>query len=129
MDFVTVVTQPLGLAGFALSLVFGALSFKKSNMPNWWPKAAMALAAIALLGGLGLAYRQAAPVAPPPVVTPQPVTPAQPEQVAKPVAKPAPKPAPAAQAKTQGDCSPAFAGVQVGGDLKLDCKPGEKQKP
>lgn len=58
-----VAKHPLGLAGMALAFVFGALATKK-KMPSWWPASAAVLAGTALLGGLGLAYRQLANDAP-----------------------------------------------------------------
>jgi hypothetical protein len=56
MDWSKVVTDPLGLGGFALALVFGALSRKSRGMPKWWPAAALGLAALSVAGGLGIAY-------------------------------------------------------------------------
>lgn len=104
MDFIKVVTQPLGLTGFALSLVFGVLS-RKRGMPRWWPGAAIGMAVAALLGGLFLAYSQSQP-------------------------QPAPKPVPPVsngnRAETKGNCSPALAGVNVGGNLNLDCAKTDK---
>jgi hypothetical protein len=56
--WIQVVTQPLGLAGFALFLVFGYVAkVKKDDERRWLSRAAVALAIIAL-GGLILAYVQ-----------------------------------------------------------------------
>jgi hypothetical protein len=51
-----VVTSPLGLAGFALFLIFTFLGSKKRK-PSWLPFGAYGMAAVALIGGLFLAYR------------------------------------------------------------------------
>jgi len=57
-----VVTDPLGLAGFALFLVFGFLArvgFTKKQ--RWLAIGAFAMACVALIGGLTLSWRKAAP--------------------------------------------------------------------
>jgi hypothetical protein len=52
-----VVTHPLGLAAFALFLVFAFLgSNRRSKRPPWLSPVAFGLAAVALFGGLILAY-------------------------------------------------------------------------
>ena len=54
-----VVTQPLGLAGFVLFLVFGLLAkLKRGDERRWLFPAAVVMAGIALLGGLSLSYVQ-----------------------------------------------------------------------
>ena len=59
-QWIRVVTEPLGLAGFALFLVFGYLAKAKSNDERrWLSPVAVALAVIALAGGLAPAYVQA----------------------------------------------------------------------
>ena len=83
-EWTKVVTEPLGLAGFALFLVFGYLAkAKKDDERRWlslvaialagrhrsrWSPSlslvAIALAVIALLGGLSLAYFQPSRSAP-----------------------------------------------------------------
>lgn len=73
-DWTTVVTEPLGLAGFALFLVFGVLSrMKTSKERRWLGPLASAMAVLALAGGLGLAYLKttAAPQPPPKARVPQ----------------------------------------------------------
>jgi hypothetical protein len=57
-----VVTNPLGLAAFALFLVFTFLgSSRRSKQPRWLSPIAFGLAATALVGGLILAYRAGEP--------------------------------------------------------------------
>lgn len=69
-DWTKVVTEPLGLAGFALFLVFGVFSrIKRDNERKWLGPLAMAMAILALTGGLTLAYLKRAPQAAPPVTT------------------------------------------------------------
>jgi hypothetical protein len=56
-DWTKVVTEPLGLAGFALFLVFGVLSrLKAKEERRWFGPVASAMAVLALTGGLALAY-------------------------------------------------------------------------
>lgn len=53
-----IVTHPLGLAAFALFLVFTFLGGnRRSKQPRWLSPVAFGLAGIALVGGLILAYR------------------------------------------------------------------------
>lgn len=63
-DWTKVVTQPAGLAGYALSLVFGYVAkATKSQQRPWLAPAAFVLAAVALFGGLFLSYRSTAKTA------------------------------------------------------------------
>jgi hypothetical protein len=56
--WIEVVTDPLGLAGFALFLVFGAAaSYGFRRGQTWLPKAAVAMAVVALVGGLALSWQ------------------------------------------------------------------------
>ena len=56
--WIAVVTHPLGLAGFALFLVFGvAARFGMRKGGTWLPVAAVAMAIIALAGGLLLSWQ------------------------------------------------------------------------
>ncbi len=56
-DWTKVVVQPLGLAGFALFLVFGLIArIKRNDDRRWLSKIAAAMAGVALVGGLALAY-------------------------------------------------------------------------
>ena len=61
MSWIKVVTHPLGIAGFALALVFGVVSRvmaqKRNKNTQWIVPAAYALAALCVVGGLALAYR------------------------------------------------------------------------
>jgi hypothetical protein len=59
MEWTKVVTDPLGLTGFALALVFGVITkivSRPKNRSRWMVPAAFAMAAICMLGGLALAY-------------------------------------------------------------------------
>jgi hypothetical protein len=75
-DWAKVLTEPLGLAGFALFLVFGALSrIKRDKERKWLGPLAMGMAVLALTGGLTLAYLKRPPqtapsTAPAPAVQP-----------------------------------------------------------
>jgi hypothetical protein len=66
-EWTKVVSQPIGLAGFGLSLVFGYLGkVKRLDERRWLSPVAVSLAAVALIGGLTLAYVQTPkqPIAP-----------------------------------------------------------------
>ena len=66
--WIDVVTNPLGIAGFALFLVFTFVS--RSQRPRE-RNVFMVFAAVALLAGLGLAFRDASePLSPPTVAQP-----------------------------------------------------------
>ena len=55
--WIGVVTDPLGLAGFALFLVFSVLAARRWGKPDAGLRAVFALLAVATVaGGLGLAY-------------------------------------------------------------------------
>jgi hypothetical protein len=57
-DWTKVVTHPLGLAGFALFLAFSYIGkAKPQRAPVWLTSSAYILALVALVGGIGLAYR------------------------------------------------------------------------
>jgi hypothetical protein len=118
-DWTKVITEPLGLAGFALFLVFGVLSrVKQADERKWLGPVAMAMAVLALAGGLTLAYLK------------------RPQQAA-----PQLLPAPAAQAtsktqsnqveqKTTGEGSPNVQGVQGDVTITVDQSSGTaKGKP
>jgi hypothetical protein len=58
IDWTKVLTHPLGLVGYVLSLLFGLLArVKRRDERRWILPAALLAAGIALAGGLGLAYR------------------------------------------------------------------------
>lgn len=58
-EWTGVITNPLGLAGFALFLIFGQLArVKRSNERRWLAPAAAIIAIAALAGGLVLDYVQ-----------------------------------------------------------------------
>jgi len=107
--WIDVVTDPLGLAGFALFLVFALLTRRagaRKFQALQWVFAAMAV--VALGGGLGLAYLQRGDH----VRTAGEDTPAQPQIIDQ---------------KTEGAGSPAVSGV--GGDVKIDVRIEDKSKP
>lgn len=115
-EWIKVVTQPLGLTGFALFLVFGYLARVKSNDERrWLSPVAMAVAFVALAGGLVLAYLQ----------TPKPVTPA-----AQTIAAPAQQQQTnqVVRQSTTGPGSPAVQGVQGDVTITVD-QSGGKGKP
>lgn len=56
-SWTSVVTDPLGIVGFVLFLVFGMLAKLKSRHERRWvSRASIVLASVALVGGLSLAY-------------------------------------------------------------------------
>jgi hypothetical protein len=68
-EWAKVVTQPLGLVGFGLFLVFGYLAkLKSQDERRWLSPVAVVFAAVALIGGLALAYVQTPKPQPPPAV-------------------------------------------------------------
>lgn len=59
-DWTKVITNPLGLAGFSLFLIFGFIGrLKLSQKRPWIVIVAFAMSAVSLLGGLLLAYSKA----------------------------------------------------------------------
>lgn len=75
MDWTKVVTQPLGLGGFALALVFALVGRgAKSDKTPWLKPAAFAMAGVALVGGLTLAFQQGEGAKPRPQLAAPPVT-------------------------------------------------------
>jgi hypothetical protein len=56
-EWIKVVTDPLGLAGFALFLMFGYVAkFKRVSEQRWLARVAVISAVAALIGGLSLSY-------------------------------------------------------------------------
>jgi hypothetical protein len=62
MQWEKVITDPLGIAGFALSLVFTLatrmISQKRKEQNRWLAPAAYALAAVCVIGGFSLAWHR-----------------------------------------------------------------------
>ena len=77
MDWTKVVTDPLGIAAFALALVFGITGFsqKRRRGSRWTVPVAYALAVVCVVGGFLLAYQRGTTTAksgPPNPSTPAP---------------------------------------------------------
>lgn len=105
-SWIDVVTSPLGLGGFALFLVFAFLARRGTRSPyRWLPPAAVAMACVALFGGLWLAYS----ARPGPVMSSSPGVPSEASNTAN--AKPG------IGQSTVGPNSPAIAGV--GGSVTI----------
>jgi hypothetical protein len=123
-DWTKVVTQPLGLTGFALFLVFGYLArAKSSDERRWLSPVAVAVAVVALGGGLVLAYLQMPKPAPPAAQTV--AAPAQ--SVAAPAKQQTNQ---VVQQSTTGAGSPAVQGVQGDVTITVDQSGATKvQKP
>jgi hypothetical protein len=110
-DWTKVVTEPLGLAGFALFLVFGVLSrLKAKDERRWLGPLASAMAVVALAGGLVLAYLKAGTI-------PQPASKTQPAQAQTNTV----------QQTTTGKGSPIVQGVQ--GDVTVSVDQSEGTHP
>lgn len=65
-SWIKVVMEPLGLAGFALFLVFGFLA--RTGLvkgQRWLAVSAVSMAIVALIGGLGLSWVKSRPTAAP----------------------------------------------------------------
>lgn len=128
-DWSKVVTDPLGLVGFTLFLLFGALARIKRNAERRWVvPVALGVAVLALAGGLTLAFlKDTQPARVLQVPAPAPANPGQVNQQV--------------DQKTTGAGSPAVQGVkgdvtitvdQSGGTWKKKpeaAKPAEKSAP
>jgi hypothetical protein len=112
MDWTKVITDPMGVIGFVLSLVFGVLGVRK-GMPSWWPAAAMILAAVSIAGGLFLAFKKVE----------GDTARLEAERVEAAKSAVAPTPALSDTVKSAGPCSPVYSGVTVGGNMEqnFDC--------
>ena len=55
IDWTKVVTEPLGLAAFAIALIFASRR-RGAHTPRWWPPTAIGLAIVCVVGGLLLFY-------------------------------------------------------------------------
>jgi hypothetical protein len=106
-----VITHPLGLAGFALFLVFGYLAkVKRNDERRWISRAAVAAAVVGLAGGLIIAYAQILKPTIPSVRSAAPPVQQQTNQV---------------QQSTTGPGSPAVQGVQGDVTITVDQSSGE----
>ena len=116
-DWIKVVTEPLGLAGFALFLVFGVLArVKKQDERRWLGPLASGMAVLALVGGLTLAYVKASH-------SPTP------QGASTPTAKaPAPVQTNQVEQTTTGKGSPAVQGVQGDVNITVDQSSGTYDK-
>jgi hypothetical protein len=109
-----VVTHPLGLAGFVLFLIFGYLArSKRQNEHRWLAPVAFAIATVALIGGLFLAYVEVPKPPPPSVQISQPAAPA-PQQTNQQV-----------QQTSTGNGSPNVQGVQGDVTITVDQSTGQ----
>jgi hypothetical protein len=115
-----VVTEPLGLAGFALFLIFAYLAkVKRNDNRRWLSPVAFAIATVALIGGLVVAY----------VKVPKPVP--QPLQTSKSAARTQQQTNQQVQQTSTGEGSPNVQGVQGDVTITVDQSKGktEAQKP
>ena len=121
--WIKVVTEPLGLAGFALFLIFGYLAkVKRNDERHWLSPVAFAIAAVALIGCLAIAYVQ----------TPKAVTPAAPSvQTSQPPAPTKQQTNQQVQQTSTGEGSPNVQGAQGDVTITVDQSNGktETQKP
>lgn len=77
-EWTKVIVNPLGLAGFVLFLLFGALArAKRKDERRWILPTALIAACVALVGGLSLAYRDVAHRATKPNASATAIAPAQ----------------------------------------------------
>jgi hypothetical protein len=108
--WISVVTDPLGLAGFALFLVFSVLGLKRRTPDASWMTASfIVLAAVGLMGGLGLAYLRS----PQTGRATSSGTSAPPMAQSKPSASDTPSQLPGqVRQETHGSQSPTVSGVQ-----------------
>jgi hypothetical protein len=111
-EWTKVVTDPLGLAGFALFLVFGLLAqLKRREERQWVARLAAGMAIVTLAGGMVLAYLKTARPAVSPQSSSAPVLPQQ--QINQ------------VQQTTTGPGSPAVQGVQGDVTITVDQSSGK----
>ncbi len=119
--WIDIVTNPLGLVGFALFLVFIFLpKIVKTGGSGWVPKAAYFMALLALLGGMTLSYQKEAAKSQP--SNTQNATPADSGSVP---AGNNPVSSPTNNKETHGDSSPIIEGV--GGDVNFSVNSGNSK--
>ena len=115
-EWTKVVTSPLGLAGFALFLVFGYLAkVKKSDERRWLAPIAAFAALSALVGGLALAYFQIPKPVPPSAQTNTPPAAKQPQTNSN------------VQQTSTGQGSPNVQGVQGDVTITVDQSKGKTE--
>lgn len=125
-EWIKVVTQPMGLVGFALFLVFGYLAkVTRHDERRWLSPAAVGLALIALVGGLLIAYKQI-PQPPQPTPTVQTTQPAQQQTNSNLTQKSSGQGSPNVQG-VQGDVTITID--QSSGKTKTDTKKSAEKKP
>jgi hypothetical protein len=108
-EWIKVVTHPIGLAAFSLSLVFLLVSRTNKTAKNRWLQVSFILMAfVTLIGGIGLAYRQISMPTSPPEKIGEPLK-VSPDSTAVPEIKQTP---PSIQQSTKGSNSPAIADVK-----------------
>jgi hypothetical protein len=114
MDWTKVINTPLGLAGFALALIFGVIAKWGPRYPKWLMPTAIILAAATMIFGLVISLR------PSPQLTERP-------SGAEVLQKNQNNTIHVDQqgtinAETQGPCSAAQVGVNIGGDQNTQCE-------
>lgn len=114
LDWTSVVTQPLGLAGFALFLIFGLLArLKRRDERRWLAPLAAGMAVLALAGGMILAYLKT----PAPIPTSPPQTKAAPASSQQQTNQ--------VQQTSSGPGSPNVQGVQGNVTITVDQSSGK----
>ena len=109
-----VVTHPLGLAGFALFLVFGYLAkAKRNDERRWLAPAAVVLALAALAGGILLSYVQGPKPLPQPAQAVQAASPSKQQTNSN------------VQQTSTGEGSPNVQGVQGDVTITVDQSTGK----
>jgi hypothetical protein len=112
------IIHPLGLVGFALSLVFGVVAKKNVRSPKWLMPSAIVLAAVSIVGGLWLERGKSAAVRDAAAAATAASAAAQPKQ------GPVTGPAVAASSinfSASGPCALQAVGVTVGQSVSINC--------
>jgi hypothetical protein len=119
MDWTKAIDTPLGLAGFALALIFGVIAKWGPRYPKWLMPAAIILAAMTLIFALSISLR-----------------PSLQTSVGQGDIEAAPKAQSntihadqngSIKAETKDACSPAQVGVNIGGGQNIQCEVQEKK--